>query len=161
AGAAQGAGPIHGALSIQDASYREPPRASRDGLSLRGRRCAARAHVVAQALPAAAPEMNAAVVPAPHPGGARAMIEKAVLALVVGTIAIAPVPLGSNRAWAWAALSACTAAALATWLLLWATGGVAVSRPLRKSWPVFALLAVWIANLAVSLGPLPVSWGGR
>jgi len=102
--------------------------------------------------------MNAAVGPAPHPGGARAMLEKAVFAVVVGTIAIAPVPLGSNRAWAWAALSACTAAALATWLLLWATGGVAVSRPLRKSWPVFALLAVWIANLAVSIVPLPVDW---
>ncbi|MGZ5039471.1 MAG: O-antigen ligase family protein [Usitatibacter sp.] len=69
-----------------------------------------------------------------------------------------PIPLGSNRAWAWGVLEAWAFLLLAAWLLLWGTGWVRVSNPLRRSWPAWIVLGAWIALQAVHVVPMPVSW---
>ncbi|MGZ5033980.1 MAG: O-antigen ligase family protein [Usitatibacter sp.] len=69
-----------------------------------------------------------------------------------------PIPLGSNRAWAWGVLEAWAFLLLAAWLLLWGAGWVRVSNPLRRSWPAWIVLGAWIALQAVHVVPMPVSW---
>ena len=71
----------------------------------------------------------------------------ALLALVVWL----PVPLGSNRAWAWALMEVAAFTMLAVWLVLWARDKVVVEVPLRKSWPVFALLGAWVLLLVLQI----------
>jgi len=67
------------------------------------------------------------------------------------------VPLGSNRAWAWALMEVAAFTMLGLWLVLWARNKVVVEVPLRKSWPVFALLGAWVLLLIVQIIPMPVS----
>lgn len=47
---------------------------------------------------------------------------------------------------------------LAFWLILWAFGKVQVPDPLRKAWPVFVLLGLFLVLQAFQLAPLPPSW---
>lgn len=67
----------------------------------------------------------------------------------------APIPLGSNRAWASTILELASYALLATWLLLWAFRRTEASDALRKSWPALAALLVWLLYSALSIVPLP------
>jgi len=48
-------------------------------------------------------------------------------------------------------------AMLALWLVLWARNKVVVEAPLRRSWPVFALLGAWVLLLTLQIIPMPVS----
>ena len=66
-----------------------------------------------------------------------------------------PVPLGSNRAWAWATMEVGAFALLAAWLIAWAFGRVQPSEVVGKSWPAWAALGVWLALQALHLLPLP------
>ncbi|MBX3672227.1 MAG: O-antigen ligase family protein [Burkholderiales bacterium] len=68
-----------------------------------------------------------------------------------------PVPLGSNRAWAWALMEVAAFTMLGLWLVLWARNKVVVEAPLRRSWPVFALLGAWVLLLILQIIPMPVS----
>ncbi|HEX3098254.1 MAG TPA: O-antigen ligase family protein [Usitatibacter sp.] len=70
----------------------------------------------------------------------------------------APIPLGSNRPWAWGFLEAGAFALAAAWIALWATGRVATPRALHAAWPAAIFLAAWLAIQALHVVPLPASW---
>jgi O-antigen ligase len=78
----------------------------------------------------------------------------ALLALLVWI----PIPLGSNRAWAWGVLEAYSFLLVAAWLLLWSLGFAKVSEPLRRAWPAWCVLALWIALQGLHLLQLPLAW---
>ena len=69
-----------------------------------------------------------------------------------------PIPLGSNRAWAWGVLEAWAFLLLAAWLLFWALGWSRVSNPLRRSWPAWIMLGAWIALQVAHIVPMPPAW---
>lgn len=69
-----------------------------------------------------------------------------------------PIPLGSNRPWAWALLEVWTYALLGAWLVAWALGRVEVPQALRRAWPAWVLLATWLALQALHIVPMPASW---
>ena len=70
----------------------------------------------------------------------------------------APIPLGSNRPWAWMVLEVGSYALVACWLVLWAFGRVEVPVPLRRSWPAWILLGAWLVLQGLEVLPLPASW---
>jgi hypothetical protein len=78
----------------------------------------------------------------------------ALLALLVW----APIPLGSNRAWAWMVLEVWVFALLAFWLFLWAFRLAEVPEPVKRAWPAWILLALWLALQALHLVPMPPDW---
>jgi putative inorganic carbon (HCO3(-)) transporter len=73
------------------------------------------------------------------------------LALVVW----APVPLGSNRPWAWAILELWVFLLSLWWLAAHMRGSVAPSPVLAKAWPMLACGALWLAYVCFQLVPLP------
>lgn len=78
----------------------------------------------------------------------------ALLALLVWI----PIPLGSNRPWAWSVLEAGAFALVGAWLVLWALGRAEVSDPMRRAWPAWGVLALWLALQALHTAPLPSAW---
>jgi O-antigen ligase len=70
----------------------------------------------------------------------------------------APIPLGSNRAWAWTILEVSSFALLAAWLVLWAFGRVEVPVPVKRPWPAWILLALWLVVQAIHILPMPPEW---
>jgi O-antigen ligase len=70
----------------------------------------------------------------------------------------APIPLGSNRAWAWSVLEIAIFALLAAWLVLWALGRTRRGDALVRAWPALALLGVWLLHVGLHVVPLPPSW---
>ncbi|MGE3680059.1 MAG: O-antigen ligase family protein, partial [Burkholderiales bacterium] len=85
-------------------------------------------------------------------------LERAALGLLALLVLWAPFPLGSNRAWAWGLLQAGLFAAGALWLAAWMRGEVHSTALLRRAWPALAVLAAWLAYLALHLAPLPMAW---
>jgi O-antigen ligase len=70
----------------------------------------------------------------------------------------APIPLGSNRPWAWGPLQAAIFLAMAVWLCLYAAGRVQVSDAARAArWFILAM-ALWTAYQAAYLLPMPADW---
>ena len=69
-----------------------------------------------------------------------------------------PVPLGSNRGWAWAVMEVTAFALTIWWLVLWALDKVTVAESLRRAWPVFVLLGLWILHQVVTIVPMPPDW---
>ncbi|MGZ5098766.1 MAG: O-antigen ligase family protein [Usitatibacter sp.] len=78
----------------------------------------------------------------------------ALLALLVWV----PIPLGSNRPWAWMVLEVWAFAMLALWVLLWAFGRAEVSEPMKRAWPAWILLLAWLALQALHILPMPPEW---
>jgi len=81
--------------------------------------------------------------------------ERGALAVFLALLLWAPFPLGSNRAWAWTILEAGLFLSAALWTIGWMQrrhGSLAV---VRAAWPAFALLAAWLAYLALHWTPLP------
>jgi len=78
-------------------------------------------------------------------------------ALVVLLVWI-PIPLGSNRPWAWMVLEAGSFVLLALWLLAWSFGRLETSAPLRGAWPAWIVLALWLALQAAHIVPMPPEW---
>src|SRR6185436_14660865 len=81
--------------------------------------------------------------------------ERGALVVFLALLVWAPFPLGSNRAWAWTILETGLFLAAALWVIGWMQrrhGSLAV---VRAAWPAFALLAVWLAYLALHWIPLP------
>src|SRR5690348_4726513 len=72
-----------------------------------------------------------------------------------------PIPLGSNRPWAWMVLEVWAYVLAAAWLLAWAVGRVEVSDALRGAWPAWILLGAWLALQALHVVPMPASWVAR
>jgi putative inorganic carbon (HCO3(-)) transporter len=69
-----------------------------------------------------------------------------------------PIPLGSNRAWAWGPLEAYTFVLLAAWLIVWALGRAQLSEVVRKAWPAWILLALWLVLQILHIVELPARW---
>ena len=83
-----------------------------------------------------------------------AMLFWGVLVLLVW----APIPLGSNRAWAWTLLEVWTFALAAAWLVAWAWGWVETPEVVRRAWMAWVVLALWMALQAIYIVPMPASW---
>ena len=79
--------------------------------------------------------------------------DKALFWLLLVLLLWAPIPLGSNRVWAWSFLEVATFVLLGAWLMLWALGIATVSESLAKAWPALALLGLWLAYLSLFLVP--------
>ncbi|MEO7741978.1 MAG: O-antigen ligase family protein [Usitatibacter sp.] len=84
--------------------------------------------------------------------------ENALFWLLLALLVWLPVPLGSNRVWAWSLMEAAAFALAAAWAILWALGRVAITPSLARASPALALLALWIAYQAFHLVPLPSAW---
>src|SRR5450755_977991 len=80
----------------------------------------------------------------------------ALLALLVWI----PVPLGSNRAWAWGVLEAISFLLIVAWLALWAFDLVRVPQPVKRAWPAWIVLGLWVALELIHIVPMPAAWVG-
>jgi putative inorganic carbon (hco3(-)) transporter len=69
-----------------------------------------------------------------------------------------PIPLGSNRPWAWGLLEVVAYLLFGAWTLLWALGRAKVAQPLRRAWPVFVLLGLVIGVHVLQIVPMPPGW---
>jgi len=92
---------------------------------------------------------------------ARRRPEPVGIALFAGFLALlvwAPIPLGSNRPWAWMVLEVWAYALFAAWTLAWALRRVDVPPALRRSGPAGIVLAAWLALQVLHVLPLPAAW---
>src|SRR5258706_8110236 len=69
-----------------------------------------------------------------------------------------PIPLGSNRPWAWMILEVGSFVLLALWLLVWSLGRLETPEPLKGAWPAWIVLSLWIALEAVHVVPMSPEW---
>jgi O-antigen ligase len=60
--------------------------------------------------------------------------------------------------WAWSAIEIAVFGLVCLWLLLWVFGRAEPSESLLGAWPAFAILAIWLAHVALSIVPLPPGW---
>ena len=79
----------------------------------------------------------------------------------IAVIAWAPVPLGSNRPWAWGMLEALVFALAACWLVLFALGRVTLTEPFRRARWFLVLLGAWLVYQALYIVPLSADWLAR
>lgn len=85
-------------------------------------------------------------------------LEKALYWALVAILLWLPIPLGSNRVWAWSLMEVAIFALLGAWIVAWALGRAYVTTPARSAWPVVVLLLLYAAHQAVTLLPLPAAW---
>jgi O-antigen ligase len=83
--------------------------------------------------------------------------ERGLLATFVVLLVWLPLPLGSNRPWAWAVMEVATYTLMGLWIAGWAFGKVRVSDALARAWPAWAALAAWIVVETFHVIPLPPS----
>jgi O-antigen ligase len=69
-----------------------------------------------------------------------------------------PIPLGSNRPWAWTLLEIWVYILVMAWLVLWALGRVELSDPARHAWPAWLVLLAWTVLQILHMVPMPSSW---
>lgn len=84
--------------------------------------------------------------------------EKGLYWLLLALLAWLPIPLGSNRPWAWMVMEVWVFALLAAWLVLWLMGRARLSEPARRAWPAWVLLALWMLLQLLHLLPMPRDW---
>ncbi|RLA33395.1 MAG: hypothetical protein DRR03_07725 [Gammaproteobacteria bacterium] len=77
---------------------------------------------------------------------------------LLGLVCWLPIPLGSNRNWAWAIAVAWIGLLAIGWLAAWASGRAEVTYPYRKARAAMVLFGLWITWLVVQLIPLPPGW---
>ncbi len=70
----------------------------------------------------------------------------------------APIPLGSNRPWAWSLLEVAACGLAALWLGCFALGKVALTDPFRRAKWFLALLGAWLVFQALFIMPMPRAW---
>ena len=70
----------------------------------------------------------------------------------------APIPLGSNRAWAWSLLELLAFGLAGGWLICFAFGKVAVTEPFRRAKWFLVLLGLWIIYQGLFILPMPQAW---
>src|SRR5215210_8570022 len=66
-----------------------------------------------------------------------------------------PIPLGSNRPWAWAVMELAAFILVGAWLVTWALGATRPTEAMRKAWPAWIALALWLALQAIHVAELP------
>ena len=77
---------------------------------------------------------------------------------VLVLLAWAPIPLGSNRAWAWTLLEVWTFALAAAWLVAWAWGWIETPEVVRRAWMAWVVLALWMALQVLYIVTMPSGW---
>jgi O-antigen ligase len=92
-------------------------------------------------------------VNANHPG---ASPTRRLFAAYLVLLLLAPVPLGSNRPWAWALLELWVFVLAIVWLFGYVRGKHRINAVFRKSWPALACGAAWLAYVWFQLVPLPL-----
>jgi len=70
----------------------------------------------------------------------------------------APIPLGSNRPWAWALLEMGILLLAALWLIAVAMGRMTIPVTLQRSKWFLLLLMIWLSYQALYMLPMPVKW---
>jgi O-antigen ligase len=88
----------------------------------------------------------------------RGKFEAVLLWLLIALLLWAPIPLGSDRPWAWAPLEIGIFATLAAWLVAWLFDAVRVPDAMRAAWPAWIVLAAWIVLQGLSFIPMPRGW---
>ena len=78
--------------------------------------------------------------------------------LLLALIVWAPIPLGSNRPWAWALLEAWLFGIGLLWVVAFARREIVAPPMLRVTAPVLVLLALWLFYLLLQWLPLPPDW---
>jgi putative inorganic carbon (HCO3(-)) transporter len=73
-------------------------------------------------------------------------------------LAWVPIPLGSNRPWAWTLLEVTTFALVGAWVSLWAFGAVHVPDVVKRARPALIVLVAWLVLQALHFVPLPPTW---
>jgi putative inorganic carbon (hco3(-)) transporter len=66
-----------------------------------------------------------------------------------------PIPLGSNRPWAWAVMELATFALVVAWLVAWIRESVQIPDALRRAWPAWIALGLWLALQVLHVIELP------
>lgn len=77
---------------------------------------------------------------------------------LLGLVVWVPLPLGSNRPWAWAILEIWVYLLAVLWLFALVRGRVALTPVFRFARVPLLLLALWIAYVGMQIVPLPISW---
>src|SRR5258706_2281889 len=67
-----------------------------------------------------------------------------------------PIPLGSNRPWSTALMEIATFGLLGAWLVAWAMDATKVAEPVRRAWPAWIVIALWLVLQGLHVVPLPV-----
>lgn len=86
------------------------------------------------------------------------VFDRAAFGLFAALIIWAPIPLGSNRPWAWSILEIGIFSAGLLWLAGHARQETRPSTAVHAAWPAFALLALWLAYLLLQWLPMPAAW---
>lgn len=77
---------------------------------------------------------------------------------LLGLLAWAPLPLGSNRIWAWAVLVIGCCLLAVAWLAGYALGRFTVSEAFRRARWALAAGAAWLLYVGLQFTPLPAGW---
>lgn len=81
--------------------------------------------------------------------------------LLLLLVALAPLPFGANRPWAWSLLALCTAGITVLWTVATLLRRGAVELPWGRYRPLFVLFAAFIAwSVYQAAGPAPEAWWG-
>lgn len=73
-------------------------------------------------------------------------------------IAWLPLPLGSNRPWAWAVMEVWVYVLAILWLLAFLFHKVRITGTFKSAKAVIVLLFLWLIWILIQITPLPVSW---
>ena len=68
----------------------------------------------------------------------------------------APIPLGSNRPWAWSLLALWVLALTLWWLAGWMRGKYAYNPIIHAAWPMLLCALLWLVYVWLQLLPLPI-----
>ena len=80
--------------------------------------------------------------------------DKPLFWLLLSLLLWIPIPLGSNRPWAWTTLEILAYLLLAAWLILFAFGKVKIPEAASKAWPALLLLLFWLMLQLLHVVPL-------
>ena len=81
-----------------------------------------------------------------------------IFALFLALLVWTPIPLASNRPWAWSVMELGIFGLSAIWLALYALGRTHFPAALRRAWWAVGLFAAWLCVVAIQVIPLPVEW---
>src|SRR3972149_9414863 len=84
--------------------------------------------------------------------------------LFIGLLALiiwAPLPLGSNRPWAWSLLEVWVYLLAISWLLMYMLHRANLTLVIYKARPIVFLFGLWLVWILFQITPLPVAWVER
>ena len=93
----------------------------------------------------------------PRPRSADKLLFYSLCALLVWL----PLPLGSNRAWAWSLMEIWVFVMMAVWCWLYFNNRVALPASVRAARFVLVLFILWLIYVSLQLMPLPPEWLSR